>query len=598
MSTQLYTVNQPRVSDLITWINSGEVAIPEIQRPFVWKPLQVSELIDSLFRGFPVGYLITWKNPNVKLKDGSPSAGKRILIDGQQRVTALMAALLGREIMTKDYRAVRIRIAYNPLAQRFAVLNSAIKKDPLWIHDISTQYVPGAKLTTEAADYCSRNPGADKDQVMESLQSLRNVVNNQIGMIELDHQLDIETVTTIFIRVNSQGVRLSQADFAMSKIAVDEKFGGPDLRKAIDYFCHLAIEPSAYKAIESNDKPFTATPYFSKMAWLKHEADDLYDPDYSDMLRVAFTSEFRRGRLQDLVALISGRNFETKQYEEQIEESTFLSLRDGVLRFMNETSFKNLVMYIRSSGFVNPSMIGSKNAINFAYVIYLHLKRIGVPPAAIERAVRRWFVMSLLTGRYGGSSETIFDEDIRQIDSRGYFEYEAAIIASQLSDNFWQVTLPEYLNTPVIINRGFRVFQAAQVKLGDKGFLSKDISVHELIAGKSDVHHVFPVDYLKKNGKQRADYNQIANYVIAQSEINIAISNKAPEVYFAQLMEQVNGGPKRYGNIDKMDDLRLNLEMNCIPEEIFSMTVTDYPGFLHMRRQLMAARIRKYFEIL
>jgi len=112
MFAQRYTVGQYAVDTIFTWIKTGEIAIPEIQRPFVWDATQVRDLLDSLLKGYPVGYLISWKNPNIHLKDGSISAGKRILIDGQQRVTALMAAILGYEVVNKDYETVRIRIAY------------------------------------------------------------------------------------------------------------------------------------------------------------------------------------------------------------------------------------------------------------------------------------------------------------------------------------------------------------------------------------------------------------------------------------------------------------------------------------------------------
>ncbi len=598
MSTQQYTVNQPTINTLLSWIDSNEVAIPEIQRPFVWNKVQVRNLVDSLYRGYPVGYLIAWKNPDVKLKDGTSSAGKRILIDGQQRITALMAAVRGREVMTKDYKPVRIRIAYNLLTRQFEVLNSAIARDAAWIPDISSQFTTDYSFMSTVREFMLRNPDADENEVAKSLERLKNIIYNQIGLIELNHDLDIETVTEIFIRVNSSGTTLGQADFAMSKIAVNETYGGPTLRKAIDYFCHLAVTPSAYSAIETNDKAFAATPYFKKMAWLKNETDDLYDPDYSDMLRVAFTSEFRRGKLEDLVALLSGRNFETRQNEEPIIEATFARLSDGISLFMNESSFKNLVLILKSAGFVHPSLITSKNAINFAYVVYQSLRTQSYSAAEIERAVRRWFAMSVLTQRYSGSSETIFDEDVRQIDAQGFRAYEESNIASQLSEAFWEFTLPQRLDTSANSSSAFRVFQAAQVKLGDKGFLSRDYSAHDLVTVKSDVHHLFPADYLKKHGLDKSQYNQVANYVIAQTEINIAISNKAPEVYFGQMLEQVNGGPKRYGNIDTMDELLRNLEMNCIPQDIFLMTVDDYPEFLRQRRQLMAARIRKYFEAL
>ena len=101
MATQRYSVTPHPIETLLTWVKSGEIAIPEIQRPFVWEANKVRNLLDSLYQGYPVGYLIAWRNPTVKLKDGSSSAGKRILIDGQHRVTALMAALLGRERLAR-----------------------------------------------------------------------------------------------------------------------------------------------------------------------------------------------------------------------------------------------------------------------------------------------------------------------------------------------------------------------------------------------------------------------------------------------------------------------------------------------------------------
>lgn len=537
MTTQRYSVTPHPIETILTWVKSGEIAIPEIQRPFVWSATEVRNLLDSLYNGYPVGYLITWRNPSIKLKDGSLSVGKRILIDGQQRVTALMAALLGKEVLTKDYRNVRIRIAFHPQEERFEVSNPAIDKDSGWMPDVADLFSPSAKLLQITKAYAKVNPNSDEDAIFGALERLKKITNNHVGVIELADDLDIETVTEIFIRVNSAGVSLSQADFAMSKIAVNETYGGNTLRKAIDYFGHLAVTPDFYAVIQKNDPNFARTEYFARMAWLKDENSDIYDPSYTDMLRVAFTTEFKRGRLQDLVALLSGRNFVTKQYEEEIVKDSFHRLRSSVLRFMNETHFKNLIMIIRSAGFVDSSMIGSQNALNMAYILLLTLRSQKIPKADIERFVRRWFVLSVLSQRYSGSPESTIDYDIRQIDSMGIEAYAMSIEQGELSAAFWEAGLPQAMDTSVAASPYFRVYQAAQVKLNDKGFLSRDISVRELIEVKSDVHHVFPKDYLKKQGLARGQYNQIANYVVAQSEINIAIGNKEPRVYFSELLE-------------------------------------------------------------
>lgn len=596
MATQRYSVTPHPIETLLTWVKSGEIAIPEIQRPFVWDATKVRNLLDSLYQGYPVGYLIAWRNPSVRLKDGSTSSGKRILIDGQQRVTALMAALLGQEVLTKDYETVRIRIAFHPVEERFEVSNPAIRKDSAWIPDLAAVFSPDASLTELTDDYSERNPDANRKKVSRILERVRKIINNHVGIIELAEDLDIETVTEIFIRVNSAGASLSQADFAMSKIAANDTYGGNMLRKAIDYFCHLAVAPEFLSRIEKGDKAFATSEFLPKMRWLKDVNDDLYDPSYTDMLRVAFTSEFRRGKLQDLVALLSGRNFETKQYEEAVAEEAFARLKTGVLNFMNKTHFDRLTMILRSAGFITSNLIRSQNAINFAYILYLRGRAEGMPAADIERLVRRWYVMSLLRGRYSGSPETAFDFDIRQIEARGLSTYSDAVIDAELPESFWTTLLPQEMETSSASSPYFLVYQAAQAKLGDLGFLSRDITVRDLLLNRSDVHHVYPRNHLKNQGLTRGRYNQIANFVLAQSEINIAIGDKAPAVYFAELAEQCNGSPKKYGGITEMEELRANLAMSCVPDTMLDGEIPDFGDFLEMRRHLMATRIKTYFE--
>lgn len=598
MATQRYSVTPHPIETLLTWVKSGEIAIPEIQRPFVWEATKVRNLLDSLYRGYPVGYLIAWRNPSVRLKDGSRSSGKRILIDGQQRVTALMAALLGQEVLTQDYETVRIRIAFNPVEEKFEVANPAILKDPAWIPDVAQVFDPDASLMELTDQYAERNSAADRKAVSLVLERLRKVINNHVGIIELAEDLDIETVTEIFIRVNSAGAALSQADFAMSKIAANESFGGNVLRKAIDYFCHMAVAPEFYNRIEKGDAAFAKSEFLPKMRWLKDVNDDLYDPSYVDMLRVAFTSEFRRGRLQDLVALLSGRNFETRQYEEAIAEASFGRLKQGVLQFMNQTHFERFTMILRSAGFISRDLFGSQNAINFAYVLYLRGRAEGVSASDLERAVQRWYVLSVLRSRYTGSPETAFDYDIRQIDRVGLLRYVEDVILAELSESFWTALLPQQMNTAASASPYFLVFQAAQAKLGDLGFLSKAITVRDLLLNRCDVHNVFPRNFLKKQGLTRVRYNQIANFVLAQSEINIAIGDRSPEVYFHELAGQCNGGKRRYGGITNREEMEQNLRHHCLPEALLDGQIPAFDEFLDMRRGLMAQRIRTYFKSL
>jgi hypothetical protein len=598
MATQRYSVTPHPIETLLTWVKSGEIAIPEIQRPFVWEATRVRNLLDSLYQGYPVGYLIAWRNPSVKLKDGTTSAGKRILIDGQQRVTALMASLLGVEVLTEDYETVQIRIAFNPQTESFEVSNPAIRKDVAWLPDVAAVFNPTTSVFQLVSEYCTANAGCSQDVIFKVIERLRGIVHNHVGIIELAEDLDIETVTEIFIRVNSAGAQLSQADFAMSKIAVNENYGGNVLRKAIDYFCHLAVAPDFKTKIEKGDTAFVGSEFYGKMKWICDVNDDIYDPTYTDMLRVAFTSEFGRGKLQDLVALLSGRNFETKQFEDAIAEQSFAKLKDGIHAFINETHFKRITMILRSAGFITSDMISSQNAVNFAYILYLRGRKEGVAAAELEQLVRRWFAMSVLRGRYSGSPESTFDFDIRQIEGRGVKAVVDTVIAAELPDSFWTGMLPQFMATSSIKSPYFLCYKAAQGKLGDKGFLSTSITVTDLLLNRSDIHHVYPRQHLKGLNFSASSYNQIANYVVAQSEINIAISATAPEVYFKELAAQCRGGALKYGGITDEAIMRENLRMNCIPETMLDGEIKDFSEFLEERRKLMALKIKAWFEVL
>lgn len=597
MSSQKYSVNQHQISTFLAFVKDNQIAIPEVQRPFVWDSTKVRDLMDSLYKGYPVGYVITWQNPDVRLKDGKMSNGKKILIDGQQRITALKAAILGDWVVDKEYDKIRIKIAFNPVTEVFEVQNPAILKDKSWFSDIS-DIIGGVSLIQTINNYLKLNPDADSMQVESAVSKLLNIQHKQIGVIELAHDLDIDTVTEIFVRINSKGVSLSQADFAMSKMAANEALDGHNIRKAIDYFCHLSVAPQFYEHIRDNDKEFSQSEYFRRMLWLKDEKDDLYDPDYTDMMRVSFTFEFNRGKLSDLVSLLSGRNFETKEYEDRIATDTYERLGKSLLNFMNETNFKRFLMIIRSTGFVQSDMIRSQNAVNFAYILYLKLRNEGVPPAKLEKYVRRWFVYSVLTSRYSGSPESTIDYDIKQISNRPFGEYLEAVENAELSEAFWTLGLVQRLETSAANSPFLNLYFASHIKSGDKGFLSRDISVQSLIELRGDIHHIFPKEYLKSNDLKRGDYNQLANFVIMQQEINIAIGKKSPDIYFNEIKSQCEGGKLKYGAINTHEELKNNLVTHCIPENIFSMNVDSFESFLQERRKLIAEKIRNFYHSL
>lgn len=590
-----YSVNNHSVDNIISWISSGEIAIPEMQRPFVWETSKVRDLMDSLYKGYPVGYLIIWKNPDVKLKDGTLSSGKKIVIDGQQRITALTAAIAGKDVVNQQYKKVRIKISFNPIDEKFEVFNPAIEKDSKYINDISEVFKPDFNSFNFAVKYGELN-NVNPADVSNTITKLTAIKNNSIGVIDLDSDLDIETVTDIFIRINSKGTVLSQADFAMSKISSNEKYGGDVIRKTIDYFCHLNQRPMDLEAIKENDKEFAKLDEFNKIKWIANNADDIYSPAYTDILRVAFTSQFYRGKLSDLVNLLSGRNFETRDYEEEIAEESYRKLNEGVLKFVNKTNYDRYMMILNSAGIIDSSLIRSDNVLNFGYALFILLRDKGIDSNKIETIVRKWLVLSVLTGRYSGSPESMFDYDIKRFNLNDPEEYLKSVELGQLSDAYWDHILPERLNTSVSSSPYFKLYLMAQVYSHDKGFLSKDISIEALIANRGDIHHLFPKKYLQNNGHNlRNDYNQIANYVMTQSEINIRIKDDAPNVYMKKVMDQIGNQDPYIGAITTKEGLEESFKQNCIPEEFVNYTVDNYFDFLHQRRYLMAQKIKEYY---
>ncbi|MBE7649058.1 DUF262 domain-containing protein [Tenacibaculum finnmarkense genomovar finnmarkense] len=591
-----YSVHQQPVETLLSWIKSGEIAIPEIQRPFVWKNAKVRDLIDSLYRGYPVGYIITWRNPDVKLKNGQLSAGKKVLIDGQQRITALTAAVVGQRVLNKNYKEINIRIAFNPITEKFEVLNKAFEKSPEWINNINPIINDEISITKAIREYLKLNPKADEDLIEDRIENLKRIKTKQVGIIELDSSLDIDTVTDIFIRINQKGVVLSNADFVMSKIASDENHGGNKMRKLVDYFCRLLVDKDFNKHILDNDKTFADSDYYKALKWMASGSDDLYIPDYIDVLRVAFTYKFSRGKFSDLVALLSGRNFETRTYEDAISEKSYKMLSDGLTDFVNQTSYQRFIMLIKSAGLISQKLISSKNSLNFSYALYLKLRNEGMPEPEIQHYIKRWLIMSLLISRYSGSSESMIDEDIKQINEKGIAKYLEQMEQNHLGQGFWEFGLVSQLESSSVNNNAYNVYLAAQCHENSPAFLSKSMKISSLIEQRGDIHHIFPKKYLTENGYIPKQYNQVANFVYTEQATNIKVGMKTPQNYLTKVTEQIADSIFDISTIDSNTCLADNLMKNDIPNILYTATHLDYENFLVERRKLMAAKIKKYYE--
>ncbi len=596
-----YTVTQYTVNSILGFIESKSIAIPEIQRPFVWKGRHVRDLIDSLYNGYPTGYLIIWQNADVKLKNGEKAVGKQVLIDGQQRITALMTSIAGHPILTEDFKEKVIKIAFNPIAtgdeERFAVQTPAHINSKHWISDISEIFKVNFDSYEFIESYAEKNPEASKRDINQALTKLMSIKSCPIGAITLVPELDISEVTEIFVRINSQGKRLNQADFAMYKIAADENYGGNMLRKAIDYFCHLAVEPSFYNDISKNDLSFMESEYAPKLKWLKDDLESIYDPDYNDMLRVSFMHVFKRGKLGDLVSLLSGRDFIDKTYKDEIAQDSFVKLKDGVLNFMNQYNFEQFILAIKSAGFISNKLLNSKMTLDFAYNLFLLLMKSNeVSKTEVKPYIQKWFVLSTLTSRYIGSPESQMDRDLRSISEKGFVNFFNENESSMLSDDFWNVRLVQNLETSSSNSPFFNTFVAAQIFNSDRSLLSNSAKVQDIVSIAGDVHHIFPVEYLKKSGiKEKTQYNQVANYVYLDTGVNISIGKKAPSDYFTTALHQCSTKEICVGTILNEELFKENLKANCVPDNVLEMQAERYFEFLIKRRKMMSEKIKQYY---
>jgi len=307
--------------------------------------------------------------------------------------------------------------------------------------------------------------------------------------------------------------------------------------------------------------------------------------------------KMKRARLAELVNLLSGRDFETREYREDVIENTYEVFKEGVLNVVKEYNFKQFMIAIHAAGFVSPKLINSNMALDFAYTIYLILQESKeVPVEDIKRIVQKWYVLSVLTGRYSSSPETAFGKDLKRIRESSVVNVLHEIEQAELSENFWNIGLVQNLNYTSTNNPPFLVFLAAQIYFKDISFLSNNVPVQELIVNGGDVHHIFPKQYLVDHDFDKSKYNQEGNFVYLDTPINISIGKSAPHDYLNKIKERCLAGISENGLVNDIDNFYANLEMNCVPKEAIDMDFSQYHEFLEKRRIMMAAKIRRYYQ--
>ena len=596
MRADNYKITQYSVSSILGYVENSQIAIPEIQRPFVWKGEEVRALIDSLYEGYPIGYLIVWQNSQVRVRNFGKGGTKKILIDGQQRVTALMAALLGKEVLDEQYQSHRIRIAFNPLAgkgeERFAVCYTKHEEDSRWIPDISIFFRRDFSFRQFEKEYKEANPDEDFTPLEESVDTLKEIVKHQVGVIELSFLLDIDVVSEIFIRINLQGKPLNQEDFVMSKISVNEQYGGDYIRNCIDYFCHLLREPSFYQVLQQNETEFFNSEYGKALTWCQNEEQSLYIPSYADVLKVVLISYFGKTRIGDLVHLLSGRDgekkiFSKKEISKKVSEEAFEKLGAGVKAFVCEENFQGFQKALKKAGYSCSRLLYSQSVLNYCYAMYLLMYRQGIGEKERESLLSKWITMAMITGHYQSGGESTVQKDYANAQEEGFASYLAQIEELKLTDEFYNNILPEKFTSTTARTAPFLAYVATQCARGVHSLYS-DVTMEELYKNKTESYQILPKAYLAKCGyKTREIYGQVANLTYISKETKDIIRKKSPVDYKEDLEKAIG-----------IEKIRTSLKENGLAETIFTANETDVIQILDDRRRQMASEIRDFYKTL
>lgn len=588
-----YKITQYSVSTILGYVENSQIAIPEIQRPFVWKGQEVRDLIDSLYEGYPIGYLIVWQNSQVRIRGFGKGGTKKILIDGQQRVTALMAALLGREVLDSQYRSHRIKIAFYPLAQpgeeKFAVSDASYEDKPGWIPDISVLFRRDFSFRKFEKEYKEKNPDLDTSLLEAAIDRLKGIVKHQVGVIELSFLLDIDVVSEIFIRINLQGKPLNQEDFAMSKISVNEQYDGDLIRNCIDYFCHLIKEPSFMTILKANEKEFMETEYGRLLGWLQKGEELLYVPSYSDVLKVVLIAGFGKSKIGDLVNLLSGKTkdktFARGEVSQKVAKEAFETLGRGVRAFVSEENYKGFLKALRRAGYTSERLLYSQAVLNYCYAMYLLMDMEGLPSDKKESLMGRWMTMCLITGHYQSAPDTVVMKDYKEIREAGMESYLRQIEELRLGEEFFASVLPEKFTSTTARTAPYLAYLAAQTASGTLSLYSGENTVGGLYAAKAEAYQILPKAYLEKCGfKTRETYGQVANLTYISKDVKAIVRRKSPANYREELEKQLSA-----------EEIQASLAANDIPENIFDADAGSVPEILAERRRKMARKIQNHY---
>lgn len=582
MSETVFTKVDYDLGSLVKYIGLGEIGLPDIQRPFVWKNAKVRDLFDSMYKGYPVGYLLFWQNALVNSArtigtDIKQKTSRLVIVDGQQRLTSLYAVIKNIPVLRENFENEQIQIAFNPLEEKFEVADAAICRDKSFIPDISILWSEDAKITRIIRDYLDNLRGnreiseTEELAIEDNILKLQGLLGFPFTALELASEIDEEAVSDVFVRINSKGTPLNQADFILTLMSVFWDEGRAELER----FCRESRKPSRGEA----------SPY-----------NHFIEPSPDQLLRVGVGVAFKRARLQYVYSILRGKDLETEKFSDERRVQQFELLKDAQKRTLNLQYWHDFMNCIRQAGFRSGKMISSQNNMLFSYMLYLIGRtEYKVPEFDLRRVIARWFFMSAVTGRFTGSPESAMEFDLarlRDVDTaEGFVKTLSQICDITLTSDFWAVSLPNDLATSSPRSPSLFAYHAALVLLDARALFSK-IKAADLLdplmhSNRSAVerHHLFPKGFLSKQGITAIrDTNQIANYALVEWGDNNDISDEAPADYLPDMKARFS-----------QTELERMYRLNALPSNWEHL---EYREFLEKRRELMAQVIADGYSTL
>ncbi len=556
------------VQALVDKIKRGEIRLPEIQRKFVWRKTRVRDLLDSLYRRYPSGMILTWdKSEAVVTRDlaieqnVSDQQPYELLLDGQQRLTSLTAILSGEPVQLRG-RKNPIDILFNlahpekleesteedeedgdeedndsysdksnngpsedEFVKRFSnrafvVYTNKLAKLPNW--------VSVTEVFKESSDRpflirAGVNSFDDRfDRISKRLKRLRDIKEYKYRVQMLERNISYKEMTDIYVRINSLGTKLLGSDLALAQITEIWR-GSLSIFESFEERC-------------GKEKSFNLN---------------------------------LSTHLRNLVVFATG----------QSKFNNVGKLKKNELQKAWEEAKKGMIFaldFLRSNiNIDNPALLSSPIII-ILLATYCHKKGYNLSIEESKR-LRYWVLVANTKGRYSrGSTETFLDQDLNTIKRGEHVEGLLQSIEKQVGRlEIMQSDLENIKKNSTYFKTMFLAFQQNGAQDWEDQLvisLKRGRSIHAI-----ESHHIFPRSLLKKHSIPNA--NDICNLAFISGRTNRRISDKAPAEYLPYFIDRIGQG---------------GLAKQCIPCDRSLWTIDAYDRFLAKRRELIADRLNQF----